>query len=324
MRVDSFESGETKYNYDGDPNYSNALVLVSMKFEEPDNPGVEIPGVPIQEIGPSKPVNSADLVPQWRLTKHWKDIAEYATTSSDTISWNRSNTACSGSGIGETLSPSGDVHFNLLIKNADRIPSYFKTKEKFADPTADGMGSITLRSPSDMLYAWGDLFAMKENDGIDNIRVAKWVPGAADLSSYGIQQTSQGATPSRGASLIKTHKFEYEIDNPNTYTHTYGVYNHEWCDSCDEYHCYCYEESEVCTETNTPAVYNKGIKFLRYMPKDTTCPTFDTKEIFENGFASVTAQSPDTLKVNPEVLMLYSGRFGGDSVTFTAGDKLRV
>lgn len=273
------------------------------------------------------------VVPEWRLSKHWNKLVpeneEVVALSGIGTPKNDTSSCKTGSG----LSPSGSLMFNKKL--VEDLPPYFFSKPIWGSGET-GSGSITKSSPNEDIKVQGSILATKKNNEIDNIKVAKWVGGAVDLSDLGIGSTDKGATTDRGTVINKNHTFKYEIDNPLTYNNNYSVYYHDevWCTNhsdSDDYHyktvCKCELVDETLSDDTTgskePASYPTTVLFERYKPRDTVAPKVPYKEDKQNGKVTVKAQSPISLMVNPEVLMQYSDINGRNSVTFTAGDKLR-
>lgn len=267
---------------------------------------------------------SDKVVPEWRLSKYWGKLVDasdevYGTSNIGEPQRDESDAHTTGE-----LTPSGFTSFNKSVKK-DTLPEYLFTKPLWGNGET-GNGSITRDSTTEEIKIQGDLLATKKNEEIDNIKVSNWISGSPDLTNIGINSTNTGKSPTRGSFLGKNYTFEYILENPNSYTNTYGIHSHSSDE--DEYDvCDCYLGSETLSDTSTGkrenAKYPTNIAFERYMPRDTVAPKFDYKENGTNGKVTLSAQSPVSLLVNPEVLMEYADISGRDNVTFTAGDKMR-
>lgn len=275
-------------------------------------------------------------VDEWKLSNYWETLVEKgeeAYSTSD-IGTPTKDDPSSDAGPGY-LEPSGYTLFEKELKDKDDLPSYFHSKPIWAEGV-NGTGYITRGKTSEELQVQGNLLAVKETGTIDDVKTAKWVNGVADLSSLGISSTDKGAESAFGT-VTKNYTFKYIIKNPETYTNYYAYHYHDvgdngdWVDGdwvSDPYDiCECELRTQTLSDTSTgtitPASYLKSVMFERYKPVDTVAPTVPYKETKENGSVYITAQSPLSLFVNPEVLMSYADKNGRESVTFVAGDKLR-
>lgn len=261
----------------------------------------------------SAPPIGTDIVPQWRLSKYWSQYADPTLYQSAVSELKLSPDA--NFYPASYISPSGGVNFKLV--NPTGLPAWFRSVAKVV-PGDMLYKSITHATFSGSVKTEGDLLAIKENIGIDNIKVANWVKNFTNLDQFGIGSTAQGAETTRASDFNKNFIFKYGVDNPYSYTHYMPYYQSTWWGGY-----WTGWKTEKPVEQNYTADYNETINFKRYKPVATTTPTFAPVEKLENGFMSIAAQSPTPLMVDPEVFMLASDVNGNNTFAYVAGDILR-
>lgn len=280
---------EQKYFLPGE--YSNAEVIIKVEAEE----------------SPTFVNTSGYTVPEWRLSKYWTSISERIAQAAFWLN------IPAGSGYNRTLSPSGDIYFNLLKPN---VPNWMMSEPKlFGDSQYK---YIALNSPSATFRLGGDLLAIKDNQIVSNIKLANWL-GVNSILNGKIGSTAKG---SGGGQVLVTEKatVSYNVKSsvsPFIYYETRDRYNAKGEYIGSETY------STTVPENYSPARYDVEVKFQRYLPKNTSAKTFSNASESVNGKYWETIQEKDTLKVNPEVLMAYDDKNGNTSVAFVAGDKLR-
>ena len=162
-----------------------------------------------------------------------------------------------------------------------------------------------------------------------------WITGnATGLDKYSISAGNKPLSYTGGAQYNKPADLSLGVYNLDTYKHEYTVKYTRPCHhikSCGGHssHCGCYSVLETFTPSDvgyTTADYSMNIVFDRYIADNTDSRVFTVKpEVVEkNGFTTIRYQLDDTLKVYPEVGMLFDNDSDVEKVRWVVGEQDRL
>ena len=294
-----------KKDKNGKPLYADAKVVIPVTVREA--------GIRESESG-----SSSLVVPEWRLTKYWDNLAVNGVRNAYFDVMFPAQTYRNA-----RLSPSGYITFRLLNPDLTGIRWAESIARLYGDtPTK----YINVYSTEASFKLAGDLLAIKDNQQVMDTKLASWL-GVNNLVDGKIGSTDKG-NPVTDTKVTKTHKFVYNVNSnvdPFSYTEDRWVSVGSFC---DEFGCtpvYDWRPRTFTASSKyTPVEYNVTVEFNRYKSKDNlTARTFAEEKQSTNGFYWETKQENASLKVNPEVFMLHDDRGGNTSFAFVAGDKLR-
>lgn len=286
---------ESRYKNNPNKKFSDALLVLKVKAM-------------VYDIRQTEPPKVSHTVPEWRLSKYFKDISPVQKDKAmyklevPALTWEN-----------PALSPSGSTQFNLIDPDLKDVSWAYSAAKLFNDTP------IRYISVYNRLFDFnlaGDLLAVKSNGSVDNVKLASWL-GVNELFDGRIGSTSKGSEGQD--SVVKTHRFIYGVQNPNpSYSYSETRYTTD-----REGNVVSYRWSGPATPEYKAAQYDVSVRFDRYKTGDRQAKDFDDKKQSVNGFYWETKQSNMSLKVNPEVLMVFDDKNGNTSVAFVAGDKLR-
>lgn len=292
--------------YEGQsPNHSDALLTLNFVTQE--------------QVGgpPPKPVSSSLTVKEWELSRYFPTISPngYYTEATMTLKLPVKT------GWSPSLSPSGNITFNLVDPDVSRVPWFVSNAKLYNGESSVkyvGLNNLQVRMPN----LAGDLLAIRKNEEVDNIKLASWVNNFS-LFDGKIKTAGQGAGKTTSDGKQMKHTFKYGIDSPTQYYYT------ELDQSCStdaegNTSCYTFTIGGYATETYTTAEYNTTVDFERLpTPSGVAAKSIPTETEVKNGHYWEAKQSASSLNVNPEVLMSYDDVNGNANVTFSAADVTR-
>lgn len=309
--VPSDDSSDVQNKYagqvgpDGKPLYSNAKVIIPVE---------------VIDVSKREPESGAStlVVPEWRLTKYWDNLAVNGVRNAyfDVVFPAQSYRNA-------RLSPSGYITFRLLNPDLTGIRWAESIARLYGDTPTKYINVYSTEAPFNLA---GDLLAIKDNQQVMDTKLASWL-GVNNLADGKIGSTDKG-NPVTDTKVTKTHKFVYNVNSnvdPFSYTEDRWVPVDSFCGEFGCFPIYDWRPRTFTASSKyTPVEYNVTVEFNRYKSKDNlTARTFAEEKQSTNGFYWETKQENASLKVNPEVFMLHDDRGGNTSFAFVAGDKLR-
>lgn len=262
-------------------------------------------------------------VPEWRLSKYFND----STPNSKSDSYIDFKTPGS-TWRNPSINHSGNTKFNLSTSDLTTVP-WMESKAKMFNGDTQNR-SVSAYGNSFTFQVGGDLLAIKDNSTVTNSKLASW------KNDYSILNNKVGATatgspePNNKASITKKHTVNYLVRSPYTDYKYYETRTRSY--SCTDYWGYpdtCYEDYTWSGNASMNYTYDStndiSVVFKRYNPKNNAKLSNFAKKTdnSQNGFYWESYQDNQSLKVNPEVAMVYDDNSGNTTVVQTAGDILR-
>jgi len=251
-----------------------------------------------------QPKDLLNDVPQWRLSKFFStpdaSVPAYVTLS-------RPN------GYSGYVATRYNASHTLATPILEQ-PSWLQAINRVVGGTPSLIRNV---STSQVFNVYGDFLAIRHNTDVDNIRLASWL-GISNLFDSRITSTSQGQP---GATDRVTVKQLVQLPvKPNYpapmwhYTYTYA---------CGDSVCIG-RGSAPMIMGEIPGSLDLSVRFNRYRPAESNkqhniSPTTTSVD----GLYTETKVENTTLKVNPEVAMVFSDISGNSGVSFAAADRLR-
>ena len=179
---------------------------------------------------------------------------------------------------------------------------------------------------------------MIKSDDSGALIAANWLKDNVNgLDEYTIKNGNKPKGYSGETEYTKIADLRLGIYNSNTYTHIYGRLKsgHRWSGSGENKHwigCRCKTGTETISPssanvTYTTANYSLDVVFDRYKQKDTTAYTLslsnNDKYNITNGLTTIKYQLADSIKIYPEVGMLFDDDANKESIRWMIGDKVR-
>lgn len=262
-------------------------------------------------------------VPEWRLSRYWgpEGIPEGAASMTLPITY-----GCCGEA---RLTPSGLWRYTVRNPNGktndnSHSPANLKYKTWIHSETIN-MGdtaSISAYSPTGIVDLDGTINAIKSTD-TSGLKVVSWLDKGSitGLKSYDISSDTKGST-------FNKNKYSFDVLlnfntlNLDTYTNTWpsrhshkgGGHCHKWVNS---------KTISPLGASYMPYGFDTKITFDRYLAKgsDKLVVAPDVKE--ENGKTTIAYQTDTTLKIYPEIAMLFDNDRGQSSIKWAVGEQAR-
>lgn len=286
-----------------------------------------------KDLSVSTPVADEKFrVEQWRLSKYTANLGWLSQA------YMGLNLKADAGHATSTLSPSGSYSYKTINPNSQYTDkNYNPANDNFNDyihskALTQGSYSVTHNNPSATVDVTGSLNLIKGTNTF-GLKAAGWITDGgtkAGLNLHNIDTANLPSTYSGQATVQKSDLLRYGIENTQTYKHNYGVYRHYRCyhktyshDVCD---CYTLPESRSPKDSNITyltADYKIDSTFDRYIAKPSEKLAVAPNVTTENGKTTVAYQTNDTLKVYPEVAMLFDNDKGDSSIKWVIGEQAR-
>lgn len=286
-----------------------------------------------KDLTVSTPVNDEKLrVEQWRLSKYTANLGWLSQA------YMGLNLKADAGHATSTLSPSGSYNYKTINPNNQYTDkNYNPGNDKYSDyihskALTKGSYSVTHNNPSATVDLTGSLNLIKGTNTF-GLKAAGWITDSgtkAGLNLHNIDTANLPSTYSGQATVHKSDLLRYGIENIQTYNHNYGVRYHYRCYHKDYSHdvcaCYTLPESRSPKDSNITyltADYKIDSTFDRYIAKPSDKLVAAPNVTTENGKTTISYQTNDTLKVYPEVAMLFDNDKGDSSIKWVIGEQAR-
>lgn len=299
------------------------------------------------------PVDVKDTVPEWRLTKRWNSLLDFTGGTNDkmystfTISptgphdGHKHHSVSGGVSIDQVTTPNyaGTVIAKAAARGAvevfTRVPDVAPANTLWATAVIDKSESVSESKVTATSTLDQRTLAVKEqNSPVGQIHTANWVSDGANrdfLRDVGIDTDIKGVAMTGNTSETYEYLTQYRIANGNnTISHTASKKKDTL------FGCECSSIPQTLASPfqfslSTIAKAKVTLTYERYIPKNTPTATYSSYVTSVNGKTTVSAQATTSLRLWPEVPMLYTTKQSGyvnlpgiTGVVYAAGAKERV
>lgn len=309
---------------------------------------------------PAPMVGANQDVPEWRISKYLGAITEeyegggvLAASMSFT---KKDDIGCKPRNKASSLTPYPGYNHKLVnangrINNGADTPAnmHMRTIGSIAsniDSNYAGVVPNTWFHSKTFIYG-GDTDSISHSDNYAEINLdatlnmikskdsgylvaANWLTGnVLNLDEYSITNGNKPDTYTGGTEYTKVADLRLGIYNSDTYTHIYGKkYKHSRLTG----RCHCTTGTEYISPSSSnvtykTANYSLDVIFDRYKQKDTSVFNLnlsnDKKVNMTNGLTTIKYQLDESIKIYPEVGMLFDTDANVESIRWMIGDKAR-
>lgn len=286
-----------------------------------------------KDLTVSTPVADENLrVEQWRLSKYTANLGWLSKA------YMGLNLKADAGHATSTLSPLGSYSYKTINPNNQYTDkNYNPANDKYNDylhskALTQGSYSVTHNNPSATVDVTGSLNLIKGTNTF-GLKAAGWLTDSGTVAGLNLHNITTANLPSTyggQATVQKTDILKYGIENMQTYNHNYGVRYHYRCYHKDYSHdvCACYTLPESRSPKDSrisylTADYKIDSTFDRYITKPADKLVAPANVTTENGKTTISYQTNDTLKVYPEVAMLFDNDKGDSSIKWVIGEQAR-
>ena len=311
---------------------------------------------PAEEI----PVGANQDVPEWRISKYLGAITEEYEGSVLASKMNftkKPDKGCLPEDKSTSLTPMGTYNHKLVnangrLSNGADTPANMNMRTigsvaSNIDVNYAGVAPNTWFHSKTFIYG-GDTDSINHSDNNAEINLdatlnmikskdsgylvaANWLTGnALNLDEYSITNGNKPDTYTGGTEYTKVADLRLGIYNSDTYTHIYGkrYSHHGWPFYC----CNCTTGTETISPSSNKVTYQTAnysldVIFDRYKQRDTSVFNLgisnEEKVSITNGLTTIKYQLDETIKIYPEVGMLFDSDANEESIRWMIGDKVR-
>ncbi|WP_324823588.1 hypothetical protein [Sinanaerobacter sp. ZZT-01] len=286
-----------------------------------------------KDLTVSTPVTDEKLrVEQWRLSKYtanlgWLSQAYMGLNLKTDAGHATSTLSPAGSYSYKTINPNNQYTDKNYNPANDNYNNYLHSKA-----LTQGSYNVTHNNPSATVDVTGSLNLIKGTNTF-GLKAASWITDSGTkmgLNLHNIETANLPSTYDGQATVQKSDLLSYGIENIQTFNHNYGVYYHYTCHHKDYSHdvcaCYTLPESRSPKDsriTYLTADYKIDSTFDRYIAKSSDKLVAAPNVTTENGKTTIAYQINDTLKVYPEIAMLFDNDKGDSSIKWVIGEQAR-
>ena len=262
-------------------------------------------------------------VPEWRLSKYWgpEGVPDGAATMTLPITY-----GCCGQA---RLSPSGFWKYTVRNPNGktndgSHSPSNMKLYSWIHTETVNtgDTASVGAYQPTAIVTVDGIINAIKSTD-TSGLKVVSWLDKGSinGLKSYDISSDTKGSAFNKSQYSYNV-LLNFNTLNLDTYTntwpsrhsHKYGGHCHRWINS---------KTISPLGASYIPYGLTTKITFDRYLAKGSDKLVVSPYVSEENGKTIVSYQTDTTLKIYPEIAMLFDNDLNQSSIKWAVGEQAR-
>lgn len=326
-------TNESIINYPEDPITHNLYVIWKVTVPDPEK--------------------IRDTVSQWRLSKYCSSLMGLSVDKTPHLAYmnlnlisdsttHKTSTLNPNSGYSyNTINPNGQITSstynpdNMSMKTISTTPlkDYASTKANswfHSKALAKSATSVTHNTPYSWVTMDGDLNMIKSTES-SGLTVAKWLTNSATINGLQQHSISTGVLPTsnpNGSNYSKQEELKFGIYNKDIYKHQIAAYYHYTCHHKNYSHdvCRCYLIPQIINPSDASyktTSFDVTVDFDRYIAKSSDKLVAAPNVTTENGKTTIAYQTNDTLKVYPEVAMLFDNDKGDSSIKWVIGEQAR-